>query len=45
MRKLFSLRDGETVSYRNVQAHLYKLYILPEKKSAVTAAALASTSA
>jgi hypothetical protein len=39
MRKLFSLRDGETVSYRNVQAHLYKLYVLPEKKSAVTASA------
>ena len=37
MRKLFGLKDGETVSYRNVQAHLYKLYILPEKKSAVAA--------
>jgi chromatin remodeling complex protein RSC6 len=33
MRKLFGLKDGETVSYRNVQAHLYKLYILPEKKA------------
>jgi hypothetical protein len=40
MRKLFGLREGETVSYRNVQAHLYKLYILPEKK-----AVAASTSA
>lgn len=38
MRKLFGLKDGETVSYRNVQAHLYKLYILPEKKSALAAA-------
>lgn len=37
MRKLFSLKDGETVSYRNVQAHLYKLYNLPEKKSAIAA--------
>lgn len=39
MRKLFSLRDGETVSYRNVQAYLYKLYVLPEKKSSVSASA------
>lgn len=31
MRKLFGLKEGETVSYRNVQAHLYKLYILPSK--------------
>lgn len=36
MRKLFGLKDGETVSYRNVQAHLYKLYILPEKKAAAS---------
>ena len=42
MRKLFSLKDGETVSYRNVQAHLYKLYVLPEKKSAIAAAAAAT---
>ena len=39
MRKLFGLREGETVSYRNVQAHLYKLYVLPEKKSAAVASA------
>jgi hypothetical protein len=39
MRKLFGLREGETVSYRNVQAHLYKLYVLPEKKSATVASA------
>lgn len=44
MRKLFGLKDGETVSYRNVQAHLYKLYILPEKKSSIAAAALAASS-
>jgi len=44
MRKLFSLKDGETVSYRNVQAHLYKLYILPEKKSVIAAAAAAAAS-
>lgn len=36
MRKLFGLKDGETVSYRNVQAHLYKLYNLPEKKAAAS---------
>lgn len=39
MRKLFSLKEDDTVSYRNVQAHLYKLYILPEKKSSIAAAA------
>lgn len=44
MRKLFSLKDGETVSYRNVQAHLYKLYNLPEKKSVIAAAAAAASS-
>ena len=38
MRKLFGLKDGETVSYRNVQAHLYKLYILPEKKAVAATA-------
>jgi hypothetical protein len=41
MRKLFGLKDGETVSYRNVQAHLYKLYILPEKKAVAAAATTA----
>lgn len=42
MRKLFSLKEDDTVSYRNVQAHLYKLYILPEKKSSIAAAAAAT---
>lgn len=40
MRKLFGLAEGETVSYRNVQKHLYKLYDLPKR-----AAATASTTA
>lgn len=39
MRKLFGLREGETVSYRNVQKSLYDLYILPKKASATTASA------
>jgi hypothetical protein len=34
MRKLFGLKEGETVSYRYLQAHLYKLYILPSKATA-----------
>ena len=38
MRKVLALKEGEEVSYRTVQTHLYKLYVLPEKKS-VTASA------
>jgi hypothetical protein len=38
MRKLFGLREGETVSYRNVQKSLYDLYILPKKASATAPA-------
>ena len=38
MRKLFGLREGETVSYRNVQKSLYDLYILPKKASATVPA-------
>jgi chromatin remodeling complex protein RSC6 len=32
MRKVLGIKEGEQVSYRNVQTHLYKLYVLPEKK-------------
>ena len=32
MRKVLGLKDGEQVTYRNVQTYLYKLYVLPEKK-------------
>lgn len=38
MRKVLSLKEGEEVSYRTVQTHLYKLYVLPEKKSAAATA-------
>lgn len=34
MRKVLGVKDGEVVTYRNVQSYLYKLYVLPEKKSA-----------
>ena len=33
MRKVLGVKDGENVSYRNVQSYLYKLYVLPEKKT------------
>ena len=33
MRKVLSLADGEELSYKTVQKHLYKLYVLPEKKA------------
>lgn len=32
MRKALGIKDGESVTYRNIQSYLYKLYILPEKK-------------
>jgi chromatin remodeling complex protein RSC6 len=32
MRKVLNIKDGEQVTYRNVQKYLYKLYVLPEKK-------------
>jgi chromatin remodeling complex protein RSC6 len=34
MRKVLGVKDGENLSYRNVQSYLYKLYVLPEKKAA-----------
>ena len=37
MRKVLGLKDGEQVTYRNVQTYLYKLYVLPEKKKAASA--------
>ncbi len=33
MRKVLNLNEGEEVGYRAVQRHLYKLYVLPEKKA------------
>lgn len=32
MRKVLNIKEGEQVTYRNVQKFLYKLYDLPEKK-------------
>jgi chromatin remodeling complex protein RSC6 len=37
MRKVLGVKEGETLTYRNIQSYLYKLYVLPEKKKAVTA--------
>ena len=37
MRKVLGVKDGEVVTYRNVQSYLYKLYVLPEKKKATSA--------
>ena len=37
MRKVLGVKDGEALTYRNIQSYLYKLYILPEKKKAVVA--------
>ena len=32
MRKVLGVKEGETLTYRNIQSYLYKLYVLPEKK-------------
>lgn len=32
MRKVLNIKEGDQVTYRNVQKYLYKLYVLPEKK-------------
>jgi chromatin remodeling complex protein RSC6 len=37
MRKVLNVKDGEVLTYRNVQSYLYKLYVLPEKKKAPSA--------
>ena len=33
MRKVLGVKDGEILTYRNVQSFLYKLYVLPAKKT------------
>jgi chromatin remodeling complex protein RSC6 len=33
MRKVLGVKEGENLTYRNIQSYLYKLYVLPEKKS------------
>jgi len=37
MRKVLGIKEGDVVSYRNVQSFLYKLYVLPEKKKSSSA--------
>ena len=37
MRKVLGVKEGELVTYKNIQKYLYKLYVLPEKKKATTA--------
>jgi chromatin remodeling complex protein RSC6 len=37
MRKVLSVKDGEALTYRNIQSYLYKLYVLPEKKKSASA--------
>lgn len=32
MRKVLGIKEGDQISYKNVQSYLYKLYVLPEKK-------------
>ncbi len=32
MRKVLNVKEGESVTYRNIQKYLYNLYDLPEKK-------------
>ena len=38
MRKVLGVKEGETLTYRNIQSYLYKLYVLPEKKKPVVVA-------
>jgi chromatin remodeling complex protein RSC6 len=37
MRKVLGVKEGENLTYRNIQSYLYKLYILPEKKKVAAA--------
>lgn len=38
MRKVLGVKEGELVTYRNIQSYLYKLYVLPEKKNKTVSA-------
>lgn len=38
MRNVLGVKEGEQVTYRNIQSYLYKLYQLPEKKSKAVSA-------
>jgi chromatin remodeling complex protein RSC6 len=33
MRKVLGVKEGENLTYRNIQSFLYKLYVLPAKKT------------
>ena len=37
MRNVLGVKEGEPLTYRNIQTYLYKLYDLPKKASATTA--------
>ena len=37
MRKVLGVSATETLTYRNIQSYLYKLYVLPEKKKPASA--------
>jgi len=37
MRQVLGVKEGDQVTYRNIQSFLYKLYVLPEKKVKATA--------
>jgi len=39
MRKVLGVKEGEALTYRNIQTYLYKLYDLPKKAAAVAATA------
>jgi hypothetical protein len=38
MRKVLGVKEGEPLTYRNIQTYLYKLYDLPKKAAAVATA-------
>ena len=38
MRKVLGVKEGEQLTYRNIQSYLYKLYVLPEKKAKAVSA-------
>jgi len=39
MRKVLGVKEGEALTYRNIQTYLYKLYVLPSKAAAAVATA------
>ena len=39
MRKVLGVKEGEALTYRNIQTYLYKLYVLPSKAAAPAATA------